>query len=122
MARLAEVRVAPAEPLSYGTTELALVFYEIHSVHFAIFHASTYTYCRAFSANQFFFFEILIVILRRLAVLHASEVRLVALVALVVRKPLHRVALQVIEERIARLLQSRLLVQILELCSFHCLL
>ena len=64
----------------------------------------------ALTANELLLFEILVVILSCLAILHSSEVGFIALVALVVRQSLHGVALQVVEESISRLLQSRVLV------------
>ena len=76
--------VAPAEPLCYRATELAFVFYEVHAVRLTILDASTDTYSRAFSANQFLFLEVLVVVLGCLAILHSSEVRLIAFKTLVI--------------------------------------
>lgn len=110
MTRLAEVRVAPAEPLCYGATELALVFNKFHSMSFTIFDAATHANSGTLTANQFLFFEILIIILCRFTILHTSEVRLITLVTLVIRQSLQSIALQVIKERISWLLQSWVLV------------
>ena len=77
--------VAPAEPLCYRATELALVLDEVHAMRFAIFHSTTYAHSCTFSTNQLLFFEVLIIILCGLTVFHATEVRFVTFVALVVR-------------------------------------
>ena len=71
------------------------------------------------STNQIFFFEVLVIILRRLTVFHTSEVGIRAFETHIIRKSLERIPLQIVEEGIAWFFQSRRLVQIFELSPFH---
>lgn len=84
MAWLAEMSITPTEPLRNRTAEFAFVFYEFHSMRLAILHATTYADSGALTTNKLFFFEILIIILGSLTVFHTSEVRVIALEALVI--------------------------------------
>lgn len=85
MAWFAEMCVAPAEPLCYGAAELAFVFYEFHSVGLTVFYAAANADRCALATHQLLFFEILVIILSRLAVFHTTKVWLIALIALIVR-------------------------------------
>ena len=58
VAGLAKMSVSPAEPLRDAAAKLAFIFYEIHSVLFAILHSSSHRISSALSANQLFLFEI----------------------------------------------------------------
>ena len=84
MARLAEVSVAPAEPLGDRAAELAFELDEVCSVLFAVCVAETEFARRAFGAYQLLWLEILLGCLSRNAILHAAEVGNVTLKALVV--------------------------------------
>lgn len=104
MAWLAEVRVSPTEPLGNGAAKLAFVLNKVHAMRLAILDAATHTYSCTLTTDQFLLLEVLVVILSSLTVLHTSEIRVIALIALIIREPLHSISLQVIVECISWLL------------------
>lgn len=106
MAGLAEVSVAPAEPLGDGAAELALELDEVLPVLRTCLDASAHCDGGALAADELFFFEVLIVDLCCLAVFHAAEVGIGALEANVVRQFLQRITLQIIVKGVARLFQA----------------
>jgi hypothetical protein len=92
--------VAPTEPLGDGAAELALEFNEISSVLWTVFVSSSHCYSCTFSANELLFFEIVVVI-DSIALFHATEVRVLAFEALVVRQLLQSKRLEIVVESIA---------------------
>jgi hypothetical protein len=62
VARFTEMSVTPAKPLSNLTAELTFKFYEILSMLGTFFNSSSNSYCCTFSAHEFFFFEIFIIL------------------------------------------------------------
>ncbi len=122
VARLAEVSVAPAEPLGDLAAELALEFDEISAVLLAVLLPRRVARCGALATNQLFWLELLGLFLRSVAILHPTEVGAFALVALVVTEFEQSEALQVIIEAVALLFQAFVLVKVFELCSLESLL
>ena len=119
MAGLAEVSVAPAEPLGDGAAELALELDEVLPVLRTCLDASAHCDGGALAADELFFFEVLVVYLCCLAVFHAAEVGIGALEANVVRQFLQRITLQIIVKGVARLFQAGIFVQVFKLGSLH---
>ena len=62
MAWLAEVRIAPAEPLRHGATESALVLNKLRSMSFTSLFTATDAYSSTPSAHKLFLLEVVIVI------------------------------------------------------------
>ena len=89
-------------------------------VCFAVLDAAAHGQCRALTANQLLFFEVLIVVLSCLTILHTSKVGIGTLEALVIRKLVQGKLLQVVEEPIVFFRKSLGLVEVLELCSLQC--
>ena len=116
--RFAEVGVAPTEPLSHITAELAFKLDEIRAVLGTRGIASAKGHCSALTTDQVLLFERVVVVLRRFTVLHTAEVRIATLEAHVVGEPLHGVSLQVVVVWVALPAQSRIFMQVLELGSF----
>ena len=108
--RLAEVRVAPAEPLRDRAAELALELDEVRSVLLAVCRPEPELLSRALAADQVLGLELLLLLLRRDAVLHAAEVRTLALEALVVGQFEDGPSLQVVVVCVVGVPQSRVLV------------
>jgi hypothetical protein len=87
MARIAEVRIAPAEPLSDGTAELALELDVVDAMLSTVFNSCADTFGGAFAAD-----EVLLLVLLRLilllfilsAIFQTAEIWLFAFEALVV--------------------------------------
>lgn len=84
MAWLAEMGGAPTEPLGEGAAEFALEFDEVLAVLGTLLHSAPHRHGRTLATHQLFFLELGGLLLGSLAVLHSSEVRLLALEALVV--------------------------------------
>ena len=74
MAWLTEVRIAPAEPLRYIATELALELNEVCSVNFAFSSSNPQGIGRTFTTDELLRFEFLLFLLGPKAVLHSSKV------------------------------------------------
>jgi len=81
----AEMSVTPTEPLGYRAAELAFELDEVFLMFWATLDAPTHCYCCAFAAHEFFFFEILIIIISILTILHSSEIGLAAFETKVIR-------------------------------------
>jgi hypothetical protein len=62
MARFTEMSVSPAEPLSYLAAELTFEFDKFLPVLWTFFNSTSYCYGRTLSANEFFFFEVFIIL------------------------------------------------------------
>ena len=84
MAWFTEMCVTPAEPLGNGTAELAFEFYEVWSMFRANLDTTSHCNSWAFTTYKLFLFEILIIILTLLTVLHASKVWILAFEAHIV--------------------------------------
>lgn len=84
VARLAEMGVAPAEPLGYGAAEFALKFDKFLTVLGTSLDATADCNGCAFTAHELFFLEILVVVLGSIAIFHAAEVRVGTLEAIVI--------------------------------------
>ena len=112
MARLAEVGVAPAEPLRDRAAELAFELDEVGAVVLAVGDAEVAAegLGGALAADEFFWLELLGGLLRRDAVLHAAEVGHFALEALVVRQLEQGPRLQVVIVVIVGILQTGIFV------------
>ena len=85
VAGLAEVCVAPAEPLRNGAAELALKLDEICAMYIAICCTEAELLRGTFSAHQFFRLEFLCLVLCGDAIFHAAKVGNTAFIAGVVR-------------------------------------
>ena len=87
MARVAEVRIAPAEPLGDGTAELTFELYVVGAMCCTVFNPSTSTdtFGGAPTADEIFFlvFLSLILLLINYAIFQAAEIWQLALAALV---------------------------------------
>ena len=84
MTRLAKVSIAPAEPLRDRAAKLAFEFDEVSAVCFATRISHAQTRRGTLPAHQLFRLEILGLLLRAQAILHATKVRIVTLVTLIV--------------------------------------
>jgi len=104
VAGLAEMCVTPAEPLRNIAAKLAFEFNELGSVFLAALDAASDRLGRTLSANQLFLFEVCVVLVGLIAVLHASKVGDVALEAHVVGQLTHSVILQLSEEPVILIL------------------
>jgi hypothetical protein len=121
VARLAEVSVAPAEPLGNRAAELALELNEVGAVLLAVLDAGAHADRRALAAHQLL--RLVDALLRAVAaVLHAPEVGRLALEALVVGELVDGVGAQVVVETVIGVLQPLMLIYVLELSSFEGLL
>ena len=89
MAWLAEMSVTPTEPLGYRATELAFVLDEVLSVLLALLYSATDRLSCALTADELFLFEVDIVLICLIAVLHTSEIGVLTFEAHVVRKLAH---------------------------------
>ena len=115
------MRGTPTKPLSYRAAELAFILDEIGSVSFAYLFTATFGHCRAGSTYELFPLEVDGSLVGSLAVLHATEVGVLALEAHVVRQPFHGISLQVLKVWILwvtlSFLESVLFVQVFKFCS-----
>ena len=84
VARIAKVRVSPAEPLRNTAAEFALELDEIGAMFWARAFSESERLRRALSADEILRLEVLSLILCCDAVLHAAEVGLAAFEALVI--------------------------------------
>ena len=84
MAILAEVGVAPAEPLGDRATKLAFKFDELRSMDLALVLTYTQLLCCARTAHKVLWFKLLLFLLGSNTVLHASEIGFVACKAKVI--------------------------------------
>jgi hypothetical protein len=57
---------------------------------FAVFDATAYSYCCAFSTDEFLLFKTVVVILSRFTIFHASEVGVLAFETHIIRKLVKR--------------------------------
>lgn len=125
MARLAEVSVAPAEPLRNRAAEFALELDKVGAVLRAGRDARADGDGSALAADELLLLPVLIIILvaciarATATLLHAAEVGVAALEAHVVGELLHRVLLQLVVV-VATGLDARVLVHVLELGSLQC--
>ena len=101
MARLAEVSIAPAEPLRKRAAELALKLDEFSPVRLAQRVATAYGNCGTISANELFWLILSLFFLCGEAIFHSSEVRFLALEAHVVGQLEHGPLPQVVVESVA---------------------
>lgn len=122
MARLAEMRGAPAEPLGKRTAEPAFELDIVSSVLLAICYACSYTDCRAFTAYQLLQFIWLTFLLGLDTILHSSKVGVLALEALIISQLIHCVLLNVLEVDVVRVWNPGVFLKSLELRSLHCFL
>jgi len=87
MARIAEVRRAPAEPLGDGAAELTLEFYVVDAMLCTVFNPSADTFGGALAADKIFLLVLLWLILLLFilsAIFQTTEIWLLAFEALVV--------------------------------------
>lgn len=108
--RLTKMCVTPAEPLGNRAAKFAFKFYEISSVLRTSLDATSNSYCRAFSTNQFFSLEIVIIVLAHLAVLLTSKVRLITFEALIIGEFVKSVRLNIFVMNIWRIIELFVLV------------
>ena len=119
VAILAEVGIAPAEPLGDRATEFTFELNEVGSVHATLFAADSELLRGARTAHEVLRFEFLLFLLSADAVLHASKVRFVASEALIESALEHCPLLQVALER--GVVQSRILVDAFDSRLRNCL-
>ena len=74
MTGLTEMCVSPTEPLCDTATELAFELDKISPVLLTILDSASYTYRRALSTDEFFFLEVLVVVLACFTVFHSTKV------------------------------------------------
>ena len=84
MTRLAEVRIAPAEPLSDIAAELALELDKVGPVDFTVCCAETKLLGGTLGADELLWLELLRCCLGRDTILHATKVGYLAFEALIV--------------------------------------
>lgn len=122
VARLAEMSVSPAEPLRNRAAEFTFVLDEILAVLLTSLNSSANRNSGALSADKLFLFEVGVVLVGLVTVLHSSKVWILAFEAHVVRQLAHGVLLQVVVESGLWVRHSLVLVQFLELRSLNGLL
>jgi hypothetical protein len=117
VARLAEVRVAPAEPLRNTTAELALELNVISAMFLTILDTRTNTDSRALRAHKLLWLILLTLLLSAETVLHPSEIGNLALEALIVGQFEKSIFLK--RPIVGFLLEPGVFVQALKLASFY---
>ena len=105
--RLTKMCITPAEPLSNRTAKFAFEFDEVLTVFFAVFDATSYSYCCTFTTDELFLFKTIVVILSRFTIFHASEVGVLAFETHIIRKLVQRKPFKIIVESVALHFQSR---------------
>jgi len=112
--------VTPAEPLWYIAAEFALVFNEVGTVSFAGLFTSTDGDCGALTADEFFFFEVGVIVTSLITCFSTTIVRIFAFETFIIGKGTHRKFLQIVVIWVTDLFESRFFIQLFKFCSFHC--
>ena len=119
VARFAEVRVAPAEPLGDRATEFALELYKVGAMLVTTCVAKTKLLRGALSADELLWLELLLSCLRRDAVLHTAEVGCLALETLVVSELKESPRLQIVVVVVVGVLKARVFVDTFVFGAFY---
>ena len=85
MAFFTKMSVTPTEPLGNWAAELAFKLNEFFLMLWTALNSPTNSHGRALTADQFFFFEVLIIVVCILTILHTSEIGLTAFETLIIR-------------------------------------
>lgn len=117
MARITEVRRAPAEPLGDGTAELALELYVVDAVLCTVFNPCSDTFCGALAAYEILLLVLLWLLCINFAIFQTAEIWLFAFEALVVCTFVDGKPLKVVKKLVLRVQQLGILVQVLEFPS-----
>jgi len=111
--------ISPTEPLWYVAAEFTLVLDKICSVSFTSLFTTTNCNSSTFSANEFFFLEVGVIVSCLITCFPSTKVWVFTFETFIIGKGTHSIFLQVVIVRITNFFKSWFLMQIFKFCPFH---